>query len=164
MNNFNEFMYPNVPVMPQNPSMNTFNPNLFDPNFTINSKPNVDNNHVSHLNLYDSYEGYTKGNMFKSLYDPYKNYKPQKLVAKTEQQEKLLQLGEVAFAAHDLNLYLDNFPNDEVAVKKFNEYRKQANKLMEEYEQAYGPLVISSNSLNQTPWAWDSRFPWEVNR
>ena len=76
----------------------------------------------------------------------------------------MLQLSEIAFAAHDLNLYLDNFPDDEEAIRTFNEYRKKTNRLMEEYENTYGSLVISSNSLNAVPWAWDSRFPWEVSK
>lgn len=163
MNNFNEFMYPNVPVMPQNPSMNTFNPNMFNNNFTTSDNQNMNMN-TTRLNLFDSYEGYSRGNMFKDLYSEYKNYRPQRLVGNTEQQEKLLQLSEIAFAAHDLNLYLDNFPKDEEAIRKFNEYRKKTNQLMEEYENTYGPLVISSNSLNTTPWAWDSAFPWEVSK
>ena len=41
---------------------------------------------------------------------------------------------------------------------------KNENALMEQYENMYGPLVISSNSLNTTPWAWVSSFPWEVNK
>ncbi len=169
MNNFNDFLFPNMPVMPQNSNMSGNNSSIFDNNFMNNnlnpnnSMQNNMNNNSNTLQLFDSYQGYMRGNMFQNLYSEYKNYKPQRLVGATPQQEKLLQLSEIAFAAHDLNLYLDNFPNDQVAIRKFNEYRTQANKLMEEYENTYGPLVISSNSLNQIPWAWDSRFPWEVN-
>ncbi len=170
MNNFNEFMYPNVPIMPQNPNMPSYNTNInmFDNNSMMNENTSMNNNtnntSTNHLRLFDSYQGYMRGNMFKDLYSEYKNYEPQRLVGTTEQQERLLELSEVAFAAHDLNLYLDNFPNDKEAIQKFNEYRKKANQLMEEYENTYGPLVVSSNSLNTTPWAWDSRFPWEVSR
>lgn len=164
MNNFNDFMYPNRPIMPQNPNMNAFNPNILENNFTTENNQNLNNNNVNSLGLVDSYEGYTRGNMFQNLYSEYQNYRPQRLVGKNKQQQQLLQLGEVAFAAHDLNLYLDNFPNDKEAIQKFNEYRRETNRLMEEYENTYGPLVISSNSLNTIPWAWSSRFPWEVSK
>lgn len=163
MNNFNDFMYPNNPIMPNNPNMNTFNPSVFENNFMAEVNDNMNNNENS-LGLFDSYEGYTRGNMFKNLYSEYQNYRPQRLVGNNKQQQQLLQLSEMAFAAHDLNLYLDNFPNDKEAIRMFNKYRNESNRLMEEYEKTYGPLVISSNSLNQTPWAWDSRFPWEVSK
>ncbi len=162
MNNFNDFMYSNVPGMMTDPNMNTF-----DNDFMVGNSQNMNQNmnqNMDHLQLFDSYQGYMRGNMFQDLYDEYKNYKPQRLVGKDEQQERLLELSEVAFAAHDLNLYLDNFPNDKEAIKKFNEYRQKTNQLMEQYENMYGPLVISSNSLNTTPWAWVSSFPWEVNK
>lgn len=170
MNNFNDFMYPNVPVMPHNPSMPSYGSNTnsfgnhFMPNNNQNMNMNPNTNTSNHLQLFDSYQGYMRGNMFENLYSEYNDYKPQRLAGSTEQQEKLLELSEVAFASHDLNLYLDNFPNDKEAIRIFNEYRMRANKLMEEYERTYGPLVISSNSLNEVPWAWDSRFPWEVSK
>ena len=43
----------------------------------------------------------------------------------------------------------------------FNQYRKEANALLEEYESKYGPINTSSNALEDSPfrWAIDS-FPW----
>ena len=65
------------------------------------------------------------------------------------------------FAAHDLNLYLDLHPQDGNMLEVFNQYRKEANSLLEEYESKYGPINTSSNTLDNSPFSWaiDS-FPW----
>lgn len=44
----------------------------------------------------------------------------------------------------------------------FNDYRRKSNELTREYEEKYGPLNISSNSLdgNNFTWATDP-WPWE---
>ena len=70
------------------------------------------NNQSINSNLYGPYEGFIKGNLFNNLYDPYKNYTPTRLVPKSEQEEALLNIDQVQFAMHELNLYLDNYPND----------------------------------------------------
>ena len=72
-------------------------------------------------------------------------------------------MSEAEFAAHDLNLYLDLYPNDGNALDLFNKYRKEANKLMMEYEEKYGPILISSDSLNTSPFLWQTLiFPWNM--
>ena len=45
----------------------------------------------------------------------------------------------------------------------FNDYRKQADSMISEYESKFGPLNISSNSLETGPFKWiNSPWPWEV--
>lgn len=106
-------------------------------------------------------EGFLKGNMFANSYIPYKNYQPQNLTAQNEQENLFLQLAQTEFAAHDLNIYLDLFPQDGNALDTFNQYRQKSNQLQLEYEQKYGPLLISSNTLSQSPFLWESmKFPW----
>ena len=85
-------------------------------------------------NLYSSSEGFTLGNMFKDSYIPYKNYTPQVLTPTSEQDDLFLRLSEQEFAAHDLNLYLDLNPQDGNMLEIFNQYRKEANNLLNEYE------------------------------
>lgn len=107
--------------------------------------------------------GYDRGNLFKDLYDQYKNYKPDTLETKTEQEKLFLELARMSFAAHELNLYLDLNPDDVGMLKLFNDYRHKSNELRREYEEKYGPLCINSNSLNNTPFMWEkSPWPWEV--
>ncbi len=112
--------------------------------------------------LYSPAEGYKLGNMFPSLYSGYKNIRPQELMARTEQEKILLDYSCYQFAAHDICLYLDNYPNDMEMIKKYNEYNHQAKQLLKIYEDKYGPLTLTSNNLNTNPWAWTTTsFPWK---
>ena len=112
-------------------------------------------------NLYSSSEGFTLGNMFKDSYIPYKNYTPQVLTPTSEQDDLFLRLSEQEFAAHDLNLYLDLNPQDGNMLEIFNQYRKEANNLLNEYEARYGVINISSEALKDSPFKWEmENFPW----
>ena len=111
-------------------------------------------------NLYDVYGGFIRGNMFPDLFNQYKLDKPFDIEPMNEQAELLTYIDAYGFAAHDLNLYLDNNPDDRDMIKLFNEYTDQANKVMAEYESKYGPLFVDAS--NTYPWAWNkSPWPWE---
>lgn len=112
--------------------------------------------------LFSPEEGYNKGNLFSNLYSQYKNYTPKTLTASNEKEKLFLELSQTSFAAHELNLYLDMYPNDESMITLFNDYRERANNLIKEYETKYGPLSISSDNSNQSPFAWENEaWPWE---
>ena len=111
-------------------------------------------NNNNNPNLFDTYEGYSYGNMFRNLYKPYKNYQPSRLKINSEKDELLTTIGEYSFAMHDLNLYLDNFPNDQNALNLFNKYRKMTNELIMKYERKYGPINVSSDTTNNIPFNW----------
>lgn len=122
----------------------------------------MNNSMNSNNNLYGSYEGYMKGNMFKNLYKPYKNYEPAKLTPTSELDEALLNLNQMHFAMHEANLYLDVFPNDRKMMEDFVKFRKSYNDLLNDYEQKYGALEVSSNYLNNTPFGWEEEtWPWD---
>ncbi len=115
----------------------------------------------SNNNLYNPSEGYQKGNMFKNLYNSYKNYQPVPLKPTNEKEKKCYELSAIAFAAHELNLYLDLHPEDQSMFMLFQDYQRKANRLMEEYEKEYGPLNVSSEEMNQS-FTWQSdNWPWE---
>ncbi len=115
------------------------------------------------LSLYQPYEGYIRGNLFKNLYNAYKNYQPARINVKSEKEEMLLNIGQISFAAHELNLYLDNFPNDMEALNLFNKYRKMAVELVKNYERRYGPLNVDSNDMTKVPFSWEQdKWPWEM--
>ena len=135
-----------------------------------------DNNDYSYKDDFDLYrnvnipslftpvEAYNNGNLFSNLYSQYKNYTPTVLRASNQREKLFLELSQISFAAHELNLYLDMHPDNESMITLFNDYRERANQLVHEYESKYGPLTISSDSLNQTPFAWEKgAWPWEVN-
>ena len=121
---------------------------------------NMKNN--SNNNLFDSYNGFIRGNMFKNLYDPYKSNEPYEVKPMNEQAEMLTSIDALGFSMIDLNLYLDIYPNDTNMINLYNQYRTEKNNLTKEYESKYGPITLNSNSLNATPWAWDNMpWPWD---
>ena len=121
------------------------------------------NNNMTGSFLFTPEVAYNNGNLFSNLYSQYKNYRLAQLSANTEKEKLLLDIGRLSFAAHDLNLYLDLNPNDESMLALFNDYRKQADSMISEYESKFGPLNISSNSLETGPFKWiNSPWPWEV--
>ncbi len=124
------------------------NNNFNQPTFTKNENPSA---------IYDPYQGFIRGNMFPDLYNSYKTNQPYAL-----KEDAFTYMDAFAFAAHDINLYLDIYPNDKDMIAAFSEYTLQADKLMEEYQSKYGPLVVSSKTNMVYPWAWDMEpWPWE---
>ena len=133
-------------------------------NFMMNSNMNnsINNNMNSNNNLFGPYEGYTKGNLFKNLYEQYKNYKPANLTPSSEEEEALLNLNQMHFAMHEANLLLDVNPNDANLMRDYVGFRDSYNKLLNEYEKKYGVLTVNSNDLNRTPFGWtEEKWPWD---
>ena len=119
---------------------------------------------MNNQNLFNPQEGFIKGNMFTNLYSEYKNYQPQRLTPKSEQERMLYELDSISFAAHDLNLYLDMHPEDQSMVVLFNDYRKKLEELTKSYESMYGPLSVNSNEMENKTFSWiNSPWPWEGN-
>lgn len=132
---------------------NYTNNNYNEPMYTKDENPS---------SLYDPYNGFIRGNMFPDLYNSYRIDKPYDLMPNNDKESLLLYVDAIGFAAHDINLYLDIYPNDKDMIELFNQYRMEANKLKEEYQSKFGPLLISSDATNKTPWSWDDRpWPWE---
>ena len=117
---------------------------------------------VTKRNNFDPYNGFIRGNMFPELYNTYKLSNPYEITPMNEQAELLTYVDALTFAMIDLNLYLDVNPNDKEALELFNKYRMQNNEYKKQYENKYGPLLLSSDTLNTYPWAWNNLpWPWE---
>lgn len=141
------------------------NPNNNMQLFNNNGMNNNNNNMNNTTNMFTPNEGYTKGNMFKNLYDPFMNYTPAKLTTRNAQEEALLNLGQMHFAMHEANLYLDNFPNDMNMLNRFNEFRNSYQQLLNDYQSKYGPIEISSPYMTNSPFAWaNDVWPWDRRR
>ncbi|EJW18627.1 spore coat protein CotJB [Paenibacillus alvei] len=79
--------------------------------------------------------------------------------------DKLLtQLQEIQFALVELNLYLDNHPDDAAAINQFNQLVKQRREVARKFECRFGPLF--NFGLSKSPrchWQWvDQPWPWQV--
>jgi spore coat protein JB len=82
----------------------------------------------------------------------------------TGNQSALLRyIDEVSFVAYDTLLYLDSHPNDTEARTHFVEHNRKRNFALEQYEDAYGPLNLSSVEGDDTKvWKWACQpWPWE---
>ena len=160
LNNMPNDFKSSVSQMNEKINMNNFNDmnNLNNMNNNFNYNIGKMNNK---LDLYSPYEGYMRGNAFRDQYIPYKNYQPQKINITSEKDEMLVNIGQYSFMAHEMNLYLDTHPNDRDALSKFHEFRDKANELIKNYERKYGPLAVSGNVSNQTPFDWvTTKWPW----
>ena len=135
--------------------------NLFDYNSFL-STIGVVNSNQNNSNLYGSYEGFIRGNLFSDMYKGYKDYEPYQIPINSEKEEEMVNLNQLQFAMHELNLYLDVFPDDKDALKKFIDYRNKYVEKLNEFEKKYGPLEICDLNSNSLPFGWeDKKFPWE---
>lgn len=146
-------------------------------NYLNNSKSSTRNDYYNYQNnnynqpmytedanaskLYDPYQGFIRGNMYPNLYNGYK-INPVEINPANEQADLLTYLDALCFATIDINLYLDIYPDDKDMNTLFNQYRMELNKVKEEYQSKYGPILTSSNANNNYPFPWiDSPWPWE---
>ena len=137
----------------------------YPPNFYFdgdNLRNYQKNNYYQNDNLFNPYEGLIRGNLFKNIYDPYKNQKPYAIKPMNDQAKMLTDIDSLEFAIIDLNLYLDIYPDDKNAIELFNKYRKDQNELLHNYQNQYGPILLNSDAMNNIPWMWDNKpWPWE---
>lgn len=145
--------------------MNNYNPAQDYYNYVNNTYNQPSYNQASNkTDLYNPYNGFIRGNMFPELYNTYKINQPFEIKPMNEQAELLTYIDALCFATIDLNLYLDNFPNDNRALELFNQYRSLKEQYMVEYQSKYGPISIDSNALDAYPWSWNHEpWPWENN-
>ena len=79
-------------------------------------------------------------------------------MSREELLEKIMQN---QFYAVELNLYLDNFPNNKKAIEDFEVVSSNLNCLMCKYENLYGPLTNFGSAFVTNPKAWtDTPWPW----
>ncbi len=129
----------------------------------LNQMPNNNKKSVNNkTGIAEPYVGFIRGNMFDSLYDEYKNYRPQELNPTNDKEYALLLMQMYCFAAHDLGLYLDVNPNDTNVINLRSQYINMYNDALNQYEMNYGPVTQNSVTLGNSPWTWDSKnWPWE---
>lgn len=114
-------------------------------------------------NLFNDINGLEYGNMFKDLYDEYKNYKPKKIYASNQKEALLLKIMMLDFAINDLNLYLILNPNDKNTFNKFKEYIKDYKMYKKEYEDKYQVIELCDDTkdkytFNSNPWPWEGMY------
>lgn len=74
----------------------------------------------------------------------------------------LLDIMKYMFYAVDLNLYLDNFPDNSQATKDYKMVSEKLECLIRQYEETYGPLTNFGSASTVAPEKWAScPWPWE---
>ncbi len=112
----------------------------------------------NYLDIVSPKEAFDRGNLFDNYFWPYKYVANVK--ATNEREELLLKNQIFCFAAHELNLYLDIYPDNMEAIGLFNQYTEEAEKYKREYEKKYGPITVGIN--DDLSWKWiNSPWPWE---
>lgn len=80
----------------------------------------------------------------------------------TSRQELLRNVQELCFACVDMNLYLDNNPDDKNAINTYNTLTVKFAQARCEYESKYGPLTNFGYAPSKYPWQWvDQPWPWD---
>ena len=84
-----------------------------------------------------------------------------------EREKMLNKVRELAFATHEINLFLDSHPDNKMALRYFRKYNEELKKATALFEESYGPLTVSAadNCENWTwinrPWPWENTCEWE---
>ena len=80
-----------------------------------------------------------------------------------DEKELMNNIMKYSFLALDLNLYLDNFPDNREACEDYKEVSKRLRSLMNKYEKDCGPLVnfgfayeVNQKAWTEQPWPWES--------
>ena len=141
-------------------SLNDVMPNYIP---KTNYMPTNQSNNNYNNQILEPYEGLIRGNLFANLYDPYKNYKIQKLNPKTESSALKNQWQQYNFALTDLSLYLDLHPDDQNALALYNQYNQILKQIEEKYNSMYPPLSQNSTYITKNNnWNWlTASWPWE---
>lgn len=74
----------------------------------------------------------------------------------------MLKIQELSFACVDMNLYLDNNPEDKKAIDTYNSLSAQFAQARCAYESKYGPLTNFGYAPSAYPWQWVCEpWPWD---
>lgn len=121
----------------------------------------MNNEKGSQSNLFSPDDALFYGTAFKSLYEPYKNFKKANVKIANEKERLLLEVQKYAIMCHDLGLYLDVYPNDKEAVELRKNYLKLWEEAKNKYEEKYPPFVKNCKKNDVTPFPWSTTpFPW----
>ena len=81
-------------------------------------------------------------------------------MAKT-QKSLLNDISEVQFICIELQLYLDTHPDDAAANHDYFWYAAKLDRLVEKYEEKYGPLLNFGLSTTESGSWVKTKWPWE---
>ena len=113
---------------------------------------------------YEARKGLVRGTLFPGLDLPFMGMVNQKEKPVTP----LTELQTLAFAVHELALYLDTHREDRDALELYRSYQQMYDRCREEYRKKYGPLNHMHPSDTEAydwledPWPWEYSINKEV--
>ena len=135
--------------------------NYINQDFLIKNEKNDDALSKTKMNLFTPDVAFTNGTIFKSLYEPYKNYKPMRPVVNDPKDKALLSVMMYGSCLHDMNLYLEVYPDDKEALKIRKEYYEKYKMAKDEYETKYSSYSLLSDFSDTKPFGFSTEaFPW----
>ncbi len=72
----------------------------------------------------------------------------------------LLRVSAAQFAMWEMRIYMDTHLDNAEAQELYKKYLNRYEKLKEEYEEKFGPLVLgegNSDDWLKDPWPWDNK-------
>ncbi|MCI9414680.1 MAG: spore coat protein CotJB [Clostridiales bacterium] len=69
------------------------------------------------------------------------------------------------FTILELGLFLDTHADDARALKSRQQAQLKRAELVREYEEKYGPYILTSDDVMGDRWSWiDNPWPWDYRR
>lgn len=126
-------------------------------NIYLGTRAVLENN----MNIYEPNQAFKAGTIFKSLDQPYKNYKMPTLMPTCQKEAVMMEIQKYGIVIHDLDLYLDVYPDDENAIALRRKYYKEYKELIDGYNRMAPPFDLCADEMNKVPFPWSSsKFPW----
>ena len=74
----------------------------------------------------------------------------------------LKEIQQLSFRLYDLTLFLDTHPNEQCALRDYNETLSKYKIMVKNYEKLYGPLTLGAVDETAMDWKWiKGPWPWE---
>ena len=101
--------------------------------------------------FFEPTEAFVLGNIDKNIYRPDKNLKPFLPQVENQKDSFLLEIMILYSYIHDLNLYLDVYPNNKEALELFTKYNQIYKEKEDEFEKKFGLFEVqNSDNVNGT--------------
>ena len=135
--------------------------NFFHDNFDMYPMFRNEDTRIKQPKLFEPKEAMMLGNLFKDLYMTYNGFSNFYIQPKTQRDILMLEVQTSTFVAHEINLYLDMYPNNQRMIDLFHEASKKLNEAIKAYEAEFGPLTVD-HSDSAAPFEWiNGPWPWD---
>lgn len=110
--------------------------------------------------LFDPRTGFELGTQFCRLYMDYNGFTNYPLNPGNEKEAALEELCILSFAAQELSIVLNIFPEDVYLIEKFLAYKNEAIDAQIEFGEKYYPLL--KDDVLDEEWKWCDNWPWQI--